>query len=146
MIRRPIMQFGGSALCHIMSDVPIAGIVVSKEFSDMCILSPDNSIFANAHIFHDATSLNRSLVVLKSAIQIFSAKPIIVMESTSHYHRIVAQFMEKAGNEVLVINPMQTGAMKNINIRNVKSDKSDSYRIALLYRMKSLNTINKPAL
>ena len=43
-----------------MSYCPVAGIDVSKQFSDMCILSPDNKIFAQEKIYHDETSINRS--------------------------------------------------------------------------------------
>ena len=39
---------------------PVAGIDVSKRFSDMCILSPDNKIFAQEKIYHDETSINRA--------------------------------------------------------------------------------------
>ena len=38
-----------------MSYCPVAGIDVSKRFSDMCILSPDNKIFAQEKIYHDET-------------------------------------------------------------------------------------------
>lgn len=128
-----------------MSEKPVAGIDVSKDFSDMCIISPDNNIFQTVHIFHDVTSLQRSLGALQAAETEFCEKPVIVMESTAHYHRIIAQFLQSAGYEVLVINPMQSGAMKNINIRKVKSDKSDAHRLALLYRLKTLHSTNQPS-
>lgn len=62
---------------------PVAGIDVSKRFSDMCILSPDNKIFAREKIYHDETSINRSNTLLQKAEQIFSSKPNIVMGSIS---------------------------------------------------------------
>lgn len=127
-----------------MPDKPVAGIDVSKDFSDMCIISPDNKIFQTVHIFHDFTSLRRSLAALKAAESKFHEKPVIVMESTAHYHRVIEQFLKSSGYEVLVINPMQSGSIKNINIRKVKSDKSDAYRLALLYRLKTLHSTNQP--
>jgi len=130
-----------------MPEKPVAGIDVSKDFSDMCIISPDNKIFQTVHIFHDATSLRRSLTALTAltaAEHEFGEKPVIVMESTAHYHRVIAQFMQSSGYEVMVINPMQSGALKNINIRKVKSDKSGVHRLALLYRLKTLHTTNQP--
>ena len=119
-----------------MPDKPVAGIDVSKDFSDMCIITPDNKVFQTVHIFHDAA--------LEAAAREFREKPVIVMESTAHYHRVIAQFLQSAGYEVMVINPMQSGALKNINIRKVKSDKSDAHRLALLYRLKTLHTTNQP--
>ena len=50
---------------------PVAGIDVSKRFSDMCILSPDNKIFAREKIYHDETSINRSNTLLQKAEQGF---------------------------------------------------------------------------
>ena len=128
-----------------MPEKPVAGIDVSKDFSDMCIISPDNNIFQTVHIFHDSTSLHRSLGALEAAETAFREKPVIVMESTAHYQRIIAQFLQSAGYEVMIINPMQSGAMKNINIRKVKSDKSDAHRLALLYRLKTLHSTNQPS-
>ncbi len=127
-----------------MPEKPVAGIDVSKDFSDMCIISPDNKIFQTVHIFHDVTSLRHALAALEAAELEFSEKPVIVMESTAHYHRVIAQFLQSSGYEVLVINPMQSGSIKNINIRKVKSDKSDAHRLALLYRLKTLHSTNQP--
>ena len=48
-------------------------------------------------------------------------------------------FFRKHKYEVIVINLIQSGALKNINIRKIKSDKTDAYNIALLYRIKNYN-------
>ena len=37
------------------------------------------------------------------------ARPVVVMESTSHYHLILFQFFTDAGFEVVVVNPIQSG-------------------------------------
>lgn len=54
-----------------MSYCPVAGIDVSKRFSDMCILSPDNKIFAQEKIYHDETSINRANALLQKAERLF---------------------------------------------------------------------------
>jgi transposase len=92
----------------------VAGIDVSKAFSDMCILAPDNSVHSTTKIFHDLPSLERSLLFLRDAEMKFGARPVLVMEATAHYHRILQNFMLNAGYEVIVINPIQSGALKNI--------------------------------
>lgn len=117
---------------------PAAGIDVSKDFSEMCIIAPDNTVFRRIKIYHDRTSMERSLLTLQETEDAFGLKPILVMESTSHYHRLLWQFMSGAGYEVLVINPLQSGGMKNINVRKVKNDKVDAYKLALLFRLKTL--------
>lgn len=118
-----------------MNNIPVAGVDVSKYFSDMCILAPDNSVFCTAKIYHDHTSLERGLLALESAENAFGVKPVIIMEATGHYHRIVFQFFHNRGYEVIVINPIQSGALKNIGIRKIKTDKVDAHRIALFYRL-----------
>ena len=87
-----------------MSYCPVAGIDVSKRFSDMCILSPDNKIFAQEKIYHDETSINRANALLQKAERLFLSKPVIVMESTSHYHLILFQFFSEHGYDVIVVN------------------------------------------
>ena len=87
-----------------MSYCPVAGIDVSKRFSDMCILLPDNKIFAQEKIYHDETSINRANALLQKAERLFFSKPVIVMESTSHYHLILFQFFSEHGYDVIVVN------------------------------------------
>lgn len=105
-----------------MSYCPVAGIDVSKRFSDMCILSPDNKIFAQEKIYHDETSINRSNALLQKAERLFFSKPVIVMESTSHYHLILFQFFSEHGYDVIVVNPLQSNSMKDFSIRKRKTE------------------------
>jgi transposase len=122
---------------------PVAGIDVSKDFSDMCILSSDNSIYAELKIYHDHTSMSLALEKLAQASLDLGCTPILVMESTAHYHKVLAQFFSSNGLEVLVINPIQSGALKNMYVRRIKNDKVDAHRIALLYRLKILHSTNQ---
>ena len=108
-----------------MSYCPVAGIDVSKRFSDMCILSPDNKIFAQEKIYHDETSINRANALLQKAERLFFSKPVIVMESTSHYHLILFQFFSEHGYDVIVVNPLQSNSMKDFSIRKRKTDRVD---------------------
>ena len=124
--------------------VPVAGVDVSKRFSHMCILAPNNEIMARLKIYHDLTSMERSVAELRRVENECGAAPVIVMESTSHYHLILFQFFREAGYEVIVVNPIQSGALKNINVRKVKNDKVDAYKIAMLYRLKVLRTSQVP--
>lgn len=127
-----------------MENAPVAGVDVSKRFSDMCILSPSNEILSRVKIYHDLTSMERSLAYLRNAQADYGVKPVIVMESTSHYHLLLFQFFRQAGYEVIVVNPIQSGALKNIHVRKVKNDQVDAYKIAMLYRMKVLRPSQIP--
>ena len=123
---------------------PVAGIDVSKSFSDMCILSPDNQIFAQTKIYHDSTSMKRAEALLKKAADAFGNRPAVVMEATSHYHLILFQFFSDCGYNVLVVNPLQSNSMKDFSIRKRKTDKVDALKLAMLYRTKTLRPSQIP--
>lgn len=121
-----------------MRPVPVAGIDVSKDFSDMCILSPDNAVFERVKIYHDKTSMERAVKKLAHAGAVFGQRPIVVMEATGHYHRILYRFLSLHRFSIVTINPLQSSAIKNVSIRKIKNDQTDAYRLALAYRTQAL--------
>ncbi len=127
-----------------MNQCPVAGIDVSKRFSDLCILSPENKVYARSKIYHDLTSMERASGILLEAEKQFSAKPILVMEATSHYHLILFQFFDALGYEVIVVNPLQSSSMKDFEIRKRKTDKVDAFKLAMLYRTRMLRPSQIP--
>lgn len=127
-----------------MNNIPVGGIDVSKRFSDLCVLSPNNTILVREKIYHDLTSMDRALKILQKVESEYGCKPILVMESTSHYHLILYQFFSEAGFEVIVVNPLQSSSMKNFEIRKRKTDKVDAYKLAMLYRVRVLRSSQIP--
>ena len=127
-----------------MNEVPVAGIDVSKGKSDICVLAPDNSILFRAKILHELDDMTRLVKRLSDVETEYGARPVLVMEATGHYHRVLQNFLRDAGFEVLVINPIQSGGLKNINIRKTKNDRIDAHRIAMLYRLKTIKPTNTP--
>ncbi len=128
-----------------MNLVPVAGIDVGKRFSEMAILSPSNEVYFRIRINHDSNiNFVRAFELLKKTEKEFAVKPVVVMESTGHYHKILFHSLTKIGYAVHVINPIQSDSIKNIGVRKVKSDKVDARKIALLYRFEQLKTTNIP--
>lgn len=127
-----------------MKNCIVAGIDVSKNFSDMCILGVTNEILKELHFNHDEPGLHRAHELLLEIESSYGCKPVIIMESTGHYHRLPYYFFRNLGYECIVVNPLQTNAIKNISIRKIKSDKVDAYRIAFLYRLQDFETTNMP--
>ncbi len=122
----------------------VAGIDVSKNFSDMCILGETNDILKELHFNHDEPGLFQAYEILREIETNCNCKPVIMMESTGHYHRLPYYFFRNHGYECIVVNPLQTNAIKNISIRKIKSDRVDAYRIAFLYRLQDFETTNMP--
>lgn len=126
-----------------MNLLPIAGIDVGKSFSELAVLSPDNTVVARMKIYHNASAnIDKAVEVLRKVEKDFAAKPVVVMESTGHYHKILFYSLCKAGYDVCVINPLQTDSIKNLGIRKVKNDKVDARKVALLYRFQKLRITN----
>ncbi|AEM74393.1 LOW QUALITY PROTEIN: hypothetical protein Calla_1811 [Caldicellulosiruptor acetigenus 6A] len=115
---------------------PIAGIDVSKYFSEMVVISPANEILARLTIHHNNPSdFDRAIEILKKVEEDFAARPIIVMEATGHYHKILSRFFNCRGWDVSIINPLQSNSIKNAGVRKVKNDKNDALWIALTFRL-----------
>ena len=81
---------------------------MSKQFSDLCVLTPENEGFIRTKIYHDLASMSRALELLLQAEQPFRMRPVVVMESASHYHLILFRSFKNAGYEVIVVNPIQS--------------------------------------
>jgi transposase len=124
---------------------PVAGIDVGKNFSEMCILSPNNEIYHRIKIYHDSIdSIQKAIGLLQKAEKDFAIRPVVVLESTGHYHKILFHYLSDSGFEVSIINPIQFDSIKNIGIRKVKNDKFDAHKIALLYRFSFIKTTVVP--
>ena len=54
---------------------------------------------------------------------------LIGMESTGHYGENLINFLHNKGFNIGIINPIQTDALRNSNIRKTKTDKIDTYLI-----------------
>lgn len=128
-----------------MKLVPVAGIDVGKNFSQLAVLNPDNKICARMTIYHNShRNVNKAINLLKKMEKDFANRPIIAMEATGHYHKILSQSFINAGFKVVIINPIQTDSIKNLGIRKVKNDKVDAHRIALLYRFQEITCTSIP--
>lgn len=128
-----------------MNLLPVAGIDVGKNFSEMAILTPTNEVYARMKIQHDSYhDIDKAVQLLQNVEKDFGAKPAIIMESTGHYHKILFYSLSNLGYEVSATNPIQTNSIKNVGIRKVKNDKVDARKIALLYRLGEISFTKIP--
>lgn len=71
-------------------------------------------------------------------------KPYIVLEATGNYSKPIVQYFQQLGYKVIVLNPLQTSAQKRKNVRKVKTDPIDTYRIAQVYYTSNNQTYRTP--
>lgn len=128
-----------------MTISPVAGIDVSKEYSDFCILTPDRTVFSRGKVFHHPTSMDKLIKQLEDVENAFDMKPVCIMESTAYYHRILYRYLTKHKYKVIVINALQSKAASNFNIRSAKTDKIDAYKLATMYGMTNLKPSIMPS-
>lgn len=68
----------------------VAGIDVAKEFSELCLLAPDNSVIAALTIRHNLPQdIEKAVNLIMKSEKDFGCSPIVIMESTGHYHKIL---------------------------------------------------------
>lgn len=122
------------------------GIDVGSSFSFMSIVDPfGNLVLKPFKIFHNnLDSLNRALLEIKKAEELYSLKSRTFLESTGIYHFPLFCHLMESGFEAFIINPLITHSIKNYGIRKVKNDKLDSIAIAKLGLLDDLKTSVMP--
>jgi transposase len=113
---------------------PVIGLDISKGKSDGQVFLDKGRPFGNPFcIQHNQDGLKQLLDVIAS-VQIKAEKaPIVILESTGHYHQAVIQYLEEQGILFLVVNPLISHQAKKSSLRKVKTDAIDAYRLCELY-------------
>ena len=105
------------------------GIDVSKGKSTVTAISSDGSIICPTN---EVAHNRDELLALVSHINILLANDQlkVVCESTGYYHWPLVNFLPENKIWVSVLNPIITNKFAKTSLRNVKTDKSDSLKIA----------------
>lgn len=104
---------------------PVAvGVDVAKSTLSVCVRFQDGTEHALA-IRNIETDINRKLLPL---VKECTGK--VVMESTGHYHALVALMLTDAGCDVRVVNPLLAKQYTSGNVRKVKTDPADAQGLA----------------
>ena len=106
-----------------MNNVPVVGVDIAKGSSEAAVLAPNNSVYCKTKINHCFQDFNKFVLLLEKIEKEFKAKPVIVMEATGHYFKLLFYFLKRTKYEVILVNPLQTNSIKDISLRKVKNDK-----------------------
>jgi len=103
------------------------GIDVSKGYSTVVVVRPLGEIVTSPfEVMHTEPELSKLAEMLKG----LSGETKVIMESTSAYHRPIANALYEADLHVTVVNPQLTHGYGNNTIRKDKNDKMDSIKLA----------------
>lgn len=108
----------------------IVGIDIAKRIHNATIMNNQGDVLLRSFSFRNDMNGFEKLL---SHIENYSSNnsdTVIGMESTSHYWVALHDQFVKRNYTVFVINPIQSSALRNINIRKNKSDPVDSMLIA----------------
>lgn len=112
----------------------IVGVDVAKRSHEATVIDSDGSTIKKAFNFrNDADGFQKLMTVLE-AVSTNPSDFVIGMESTSHYWLALYSNLQRRGYTVHVFNPIQSNALREMFIRQVKSDEHDCFVIAEVIR------------
>ena len=104
------------------------GIDVSKGKSMVCIMRPYGEMIRSPY---EVQHTEQELKLLSDRIQALPESDVrIVLEATGIYHLPIVFYLQQHGIFVSVINPLSMKKYASISIRQGKTDKIDSVKIA----------------
>lgn len=113
---------------------PVIGIDVAKGKSVVqCFLKRNRPVGRTETILHTPKGFARLKSLLTELEQQSGFKPQIILEPTGHYHRVLVQYLQCEGFEVILVNPLQAQRARRTGLRKVKTDKSDAWHLGDLY-------------
>ncbi|MCY8939816.1 IS110 family transposase [Peribacillus frigoritolerans] len=118
---------------------PVVGLDVAKGESQVQAFldqfKPYGKSFSMKHIKEE---LDHFLEFLKEIEEVTGQMPMVILESTGHYHSPVIQYLEDQGILYILLNPIISYQAKKSSLRKVKTDAIDAYQLCVLYYKEDL--------
>ena len=112
----------------------IVGIDIAKFNHEAIIIDSKGKIIRKAFPFKNTSEGFEILLSELNSVSNNISDFTIAMESTSHYWIPLYSALLRNDFNVIVINPIQSDALRNLYIRQIKSDAHDCYVIAEVIR------------
>ena len=123
---------------------PVVGLDIAKGESQVQAFLDKKTPFKRSFkITHTVEGFGQLLQFLQEIEDITNIKPVIIMESTGHYHSPVMQFLDNLRYLYIVINPLISYRAKSSSLRKVKTDVIDAYHLCELYYKEELEPYKK---
>ena len=104
------------------------GIDIAKLNHFASVVSSDGEVLVEPFEFsNDVEGFRR----LSSKLDPFEKNNLLIgLESTAHYGNNLVEFLFSKGYRFCILNPLQTSALRNNNVRRTKTDRADTFLIA----------------
>lgn len=123
---------------------PVIGLDVAKGESQVQAFLARKQPFGKTFKFkHDTNGLRDFYVFYKEVKLNAKADPVVIFESTGHYHEPVLQYLEERRITYYLVNPVISYETKKISLRKVKSDPADARHLCELYYKEDLETFHR---
>lgn len=113
---------------------PVIGIDVAKGKSVIQAFLKRNVPYgSNQLILHSPKGFERLFHILVDLEFKTNQKPVVILEPTGHYHRVIVNYLQCEGYDTILVNPLQAQRARRTNLRKVKTDASDAWHLGNLY-------------
>lgn len=113
---------------------PVIGLDIAKGKSQVQAFLQKKDPYKKSFVFeHNVLGLHEFHRFWLEVEEITGRPPVVVFESTGHYHEPVLQFLEEHQIVYYLVNPVLSHEAKKISLRKVKTDAIDAFRLGELY-------------
>jgi transposase len=122
----------------------IVGIDIAKRSHEGVVIDEDGNTVRKPFSFKNSCAGYNFLLEQIRKLTIEKSQLVFAMEATAHYWLALYARLTKDGYTVIVINPIQSHALREMYIRKTKTDEKDCLVIADLIRFKRYRASNVP--
>ena len=108
----------------------IVGIDIAKRSHAVSVITSEGQIVCKSFTIRNSCSGYNALLERLRKLSNQKSEFIFAMESTAHYWLPLYTRLRKDGWQAIVLNPLQTHAMRELFIREIKTDAMDALLIA----------------
>ena len=113
---------------------PVVGLDVAKGESQVQAFLDKSKPFGKSYSMkHTREDLDRFIGFLKEIEGMTGQMPMVILESTGHYHSPVIQYLKEHEVLYILLNPIISYQAKRSSLRKVKTDAIDAYQLCVLY-------------
>ncbi|AXF56542.1 IS110 family transposase [Salicibibacter kimchii] len=123
---------------------PVIGLDIAKGESQVQAFLQRKKPYKKSFKFtHNLHGLHEFYRFYQDVEHVSGQAPVVIFESTGHYHEPVLQFLEEREITYYLINPVVSYEAKKTSLRKVKTDAIDAHHLCELYYKEDLEVFLK---